>query len=89
MYKCVSLDIFTCNDKPDQKHCRDESSGIAKTLKPVSHFFIPIEDFDPDEAPFLREADYPAKAWTGPSDADKLHFDSMPLSELSSVREFV
>jgi hypothetical protein len=45
------------------------------------------EDFDFDEAPFLREADYPAKARTGPSDADELHFDS-PLSELPLVREF-
>jgi hypothetical protein len=45
------------------------------------------EDFDLDEAPFLREADYPAKARTGPSDADELHFDS-PLSELPLVREF-
>jgi len=47
------------------------------------------EDFDLDKAPFLREAGYPAKVWTGPSDTDELHFDSMPLSELSSVRGFV
>jgi hypothetical protein len=42
-----------------------------------------VEDFDPDEAPFLRDAEYPAKAQTGPLDADELHFDSMPLSEIS------
>jgi hypothetical protein len=47
------------------------------------------EDFELDGAPFLREANYPVKAWTGPSEADELRFDSTPLSEPSSVRGFV
>ena len=47
------------------------------------------EDFDLDEALFLRKADYPTKVWTGPPDADELHFYSIPLSKISLVRGFV
>ena len=47
------------------------------------------EDFELDEESLLREAQYPAKAWRPPSPADELHFDSMPLSELTAVRGFV
>jgi hypothetical protein len=45
------------------------------------------EDFELDHAPFLQETEYPAKAWTSPT--DELHFDSMALSEITAVRGFV
>lgn len=46
------------------------------------------EDFELDDAPFLREADYPARAWTAAAD-DETHYDPVALGELAAVRGFV
>jgi hypothetical protein len=70
------------------KAAADTGSSRPSTSESREKRWSPgAEDFELDEASFLRDAEYPAKAWTAL--ADELHFDPVALGELAAVRGFV
>ena len=66
----------------------DTGSSSATSVYREKEWNPTADDFELDEAHFLREAQNPAQALNPPSSADDFDFDSLVLGELTAVRGF-
>ena len=66
----------------------DTESGPKATVYRKKAWIPRAEDFDLDEAPFLRGDEYPAKASSSASPVEDPDVEALALGELTSVRGF-